>query len=43
VPLTGTRNTITIGDRTFDKITLPTTTQGRAFQLLGATTPLTPT
>jgi hypothetical protein len=40
VPLTGTRNTITIGDRTFDKITLPTT-QGRASQLLGAPIPLT--
>jgi Transposase DDE domain len=36
-----TRNTITIGDRTFDKITLPTPTQHRAFQLLGTPIPLT--
>jgi hypothetical protein len=36
-----TRNTITIGDRTFDKITTPTETQQRAFDLLGATIPLT--
>jgi hypothetical protein len=31
-----TRNTITIGDRTFDKISTPTETQQRAFNLLGA-------
>ncbi|HEX8760204.1 MAG TPA: IS1634 family transposase [Pseudonocardiaceae bacterium] len=36
-----TRNTITLGDRTFDKITLPTPTQHHAFQLLGAPIPLT--
>ena len=35
-----TRNTITIGDRTFDKITTPTPTQHRAFDLLGAPIPL---
>lgn len=31
-----TRNTIAIGDRTFDKISTPTETQQRAFNLLGA-------
>jgi hypothetical protein len=31
-----TRNTITVGDRTFDKISTPTTEQQRAFDLLGA-------
>jgi hypothetical protein len=36
-----TRNTITIGDRTFDKISTPTQTQHRAFELLGAPIPLT--
>jgi hypothetical protein len=36
-----TRNTITLGDRTFDKITTPTETQQRAFDLLGAPIPLT--
>jgi hypothetical protein len=36
-----TRNTITIGDRTFDKISTPTETQHRAFDLLGAPIPLT--
>jgi hypothetical protein len=36
-----TRNTITIGDRTFDKISTPTATQHRAFDLLGAPIPLT--
>jgi hypothetical protein len=36
-----TRNTITIGDRTFDKISTPTETQNRAFDLLGAPIPLT--
>jgi hypothetical protein len=35
-----TRNTITIGDRTFDKISTPTETQHRAFDLLGAPIPL---
>jgi hypothetical protein len=35
-----TRNTITIGDRTFDKISTPTETQQRAFNLLGAPIPL---
>jgi hypothetical protein len=35
-----TRNTITHGDHTFDKITAPTPTQERAFQLLGAPIPL---
>lgn len=35
-----TRNTITIGDRTFDKISTPTQTQQRAFTLLGAPIPL---
>jgi len=36
-----TRNTITIGDRTFDRISAPTETQHRAFDLLGAPIPLT--
>lgn len=36
-----TRNTITFGDRTFDKITTPTETQQRAFDLLNAPIPLT--
>ncbi len=36
-----TRNTITFGQATFDKITLPTPTQRRAFELLGAPIPLT--
>jgi len=36
-----TRNTITMGDRTFNKITVPTPTQHRAFQLLGVVAPLT--
>ena len=36
-----TRNTIAIGDRTFDKITTPTETQQRAFDLIGAPIPLT--
>jgi hypothetical protein len=36
-----TRNTITIGQATFDKITLPTPTQQRAFELIGAPIPLT--
>jgi hypothetical protein len=36
-----TRNTITIGDRTFDKLSTPTPAQHRAFDLLGAPIPLT--
>lgn len=36
-----TRNTITFSGRTFDKISTPTQTQQRAFDLLGATVPLT--
>jgi Transposase DDE domain len=36
-----TRNTITVGDRTFDKISTPTADQQRAFDLLGAPIPLT--
>ncbi|MGH3788201.1 MAG: hypothetical protein ACRDRG_17005 [Pseudonocardiaceae bacterium] len=36
-----TRNTITLGQATFDKITLPTPTQRRTFELLGAPIPLT--
>jgi DDE family transposase len=36
-----TRNTITLGQATFDKITLPTPTQRRAFELIGAPIPLT--
>jgi DDE family transposase len=35
-----TRNTITLGQVTFDKITLPTPTQQRAFELIGASIPL---
>ena len=35
-----TRSTITIGDRTFDKISTPTETQQRAFNLLCAPIPL---
>ena len=35
-----TRNTITHGGHTFDKITVPTLAQERAFQLLGAPIPL---
>ena len=35
-----TRSTITIGDRAFDKISTPTETQQRAFNLLGAPIPL---
>ncbi len=35
-----TRSTITIGDRTFDKISTPTETQQRAFNLLGTPIPL---
>jgi hypothetical protein len=35
-----TRNTITYGGHTFDKITVPTLAQERAFQLLGAPIPL---
>ena len=35
-----TRNTITLGGATFDKITTPTTTQRRAFELIGAPIPL---
>jgi hypothetical protein len=36
-----TRNTITVGDRTFDKISTPTPEQQHAFDLLGAPIPLT--
>jgi hypothetical protein len=36
-----TRNTITLGNTTFDKITLPTPTQRRAFELINAPIPLT--
>jgi Transposase DDE domain len=36
-----TRNTITLADHTFDKITQPTPTQYRAFQLLNTPIPLT--
>ena len=36
-----TRNTITLGNHTFDKISQPTPTQHRAFQLLGTPIPLT--
>ena len=35
-----TRNTITLGQTTFDKTTLPTHTQRRAFELIDATIPL---
>ncbi|MGH3603888.1 MAG: IS1634 family transposase [Pseudonocardiaceae bacterium] len=34
------RNTITLGPATFDKITTPTATQHRAFELIGAPIPL---
>ncbi|MGH3777991.1 MAG: hypothetical protein ACRDRR_20040 [Pseudonocardiaceae bacterium] len=34
------RNTITLGEATFDKITTPTATQRRAFELIGAPIPL---
>ncbi|MDQ3765332.1 MAG: hypothetical protein M3460_28830 [Actinomycetota bacterium] len=34
------RNTITLGQATFDKITLPTPTQQRAFDLTSASIPL---
>ena len=36
-----TRNTITLGPATFDKITTPTPTQRRAFELIDALIPLT--
>jgi hypothetical protein len=36
-----TRDTITIGDQTVDKLTNPTPTQRRAFQLLQTPIPLT--
>jgi hypothetical protein len=36
-----TRNTVTLGPVTFDKITEPTPTQHRAFELIGASIPLT--
>ena len=36
-----TRNTITLAQTTFDKITLPTPTQRRAFELIGTPIPLT--
>jgi hypothetical protein len=36
-----TRNTITLDQTTFDKITTPTATQLRAFELIGAPIPLT--
>ena len=36
-----TRNTITLGHTTFDKITMPTPTQRRAFELINAPIPLT--
>jgi hypothetical protein len=36
-----TRNTITLDDHTFDKITQPTPTQRRAFELLNTPVPLT--
>lgn len=35
-----TRNTITVGQATFDKITTPTPTQQRAFELINASIPL---
>jgi hypothetical protein len=37
-----TRNTITLDAATFDKITTPTATQHRAFDLIGAPIPLNP-
>jgi hypothetical protein len=36
-----TRNTITLDQATFDKITLPTSTQQRAFELINSPIPLT--
>jgi Transposase DDE domain len=36
-----TRNTITLGRTSFDKITTPTSTQQRAFELINASIPLT--
>jgi hypothetical protein len=36
-----TRNTITLDQTTFDKISMPTPTQQRAFELIGAPIPLT--
>jgi hypothetical protein len=36
-----TRNTVTLGHVTFDKITQPTPTQHRAFELIGTSIPLT--
>jgi hypothetical protein len=36
-----TRNTITLAQTTLDKITLPTPTQRRAFELIGTPIPLT--
>ena len=36
-----TRNTITVGRTTFDKITMPTPTQRRAFELINTPIPLT--
>jgi hypothetical protein len=36
-----TRNTITLGQTSFDKIALPTPTQQRAFDLIGTPIPLT--
>jgi hypothetical protein len=36
-----TRNTITLNQVTFDKITVATPTQRRAFELIGAPVPLT--
>jgi hypothetical protein len=35
-----TRNTITVGQATFDKITMPNPTQQQAFELIGASIPL---
>ena len=37
-----TRNTIRAGAATFDQLSLPTATQQRAFEFLGAPIPLTP-
>ncbi len=37
-----TRNTIRAGAATFDRLSLPTATQQRAFEFLGAPIPLTP-
>jgi hypothetical protein len=36
-----TRNTITVGHTSFDKITVPTPTQRRAFELINTPIPLT--